>query len=59
MVIHWSDSEPLLDLQALLNGVYERARYHLAVDYSREPVPRLKAEDAVWAKALLGDRGLR
>lgn len=53
------DTEPQVDLQALLNGVYDRARYHLAVDYSREPVPRLKAKDAVWAEALLRDRGLR
>lgn len=54
------DTEPQVDLQALLNGVYERAaRYHLAVDYSREPVPRLKAEDAVWVEALLRDLGLR
>lgn len=53
------DAEPLLELQVLLNGVYERARYHLAVDYSREPVPRLQAEDAAWAEALLRDRGLR
>jgi hypothetical protein len=53
------DTEPLVDLQALLSGVYERARYNLAIDYSQEPVPPLKKEDAVWADALLREKGLR
>ncbi|HBB35176.1 MAG TPA: hypothetical protein DDZ80_21760 [Cyanobacteria bacterium UBA8803] len=53
------DTEPLVDLQALLNGVYERARYNLAIDYSQEPVPPLKEKDAVWADALLREQGLR
>ena len=53
------DAEPLVDLQALLNGVYERARYNLAIDYSQDPVPPLKEEDAVWADTLLREKGLR
>lgn len=53
------DAEPLVDLQALLNGVYERARYNLAIDYSQEPVPPLKEEDVVWADTLLREKGLR
>ena len=53
------DTEPLVDLQALLNGMYERARYNLAIDYSQEPVPPLKEEDAVWADTLLREKGLR
>ena len=53
------DTEPIVDLQALLNGVYDRARYNLAIDYSQEPVPPLKAEDAVWADILLREKGLR
>jgi len=53
------DTEPIVDLQALLNGVYDRARYNLAIDYSQEPVPPLKEEDAVWADILLREKGLR
>ncbi|MFB2838701.1 DUF4058 family protein [Floridanema evergladense] len=53
------DTEPLVDLQALLSGVYERARYNLAIDYSQEPVPPLKEEDAVWADTLLREQRLR
>lgn len=53
------DAEPIVDLQSLLNGVYDRARYHLAIDYSQEPVPPLKEEDANWVDALLREKGLR
>lgn len=53
------DTEPPVDLQALINGLYERARYNLAIDYSQEPVPPLKEEDAVWVDALLREKGLR
>ncbi|MBE9126920.1 MULTISPECIES: DUF4058 family protein [unclassified Coleofasciculus] len=53
------DAEPFVDLQTLLNGVYERARYNLAIDYSQEPVPPLKEEDAVLADTLLREKGLR
>lgn len=53
------DAEPEVELQALLAGVYERAGFDLAVDYSGAPVPPLKGEDAVWALALLREQGLR
>lgn len=53
------DTEPLVDLQSLLVGVYARARYDLAVDYSLEPVPPLNEEDRAWADALLREKGLR
>ena len=47
------DTEPVVDLQALLIGVYERARFDMAIDYTLEPSPLLKAEDKVWANVLL------
>lgn len=53
------DTEPLVDLQSLLSGVYERARYDLAIDYSLEPVPPLKEEDKIWVDALLREKELR
>lgn len=31
--------EPILDLQKLLNRVYERGRYHLAINYRQSPQP--------------------
>jgi maleate cis-trans isomerase len=53
------DVEPIVDLQALLNAVYDRAGYDFTVDYSCAPVPPLSETDAVWADALLRERGLR
>lgn len=47
------EEEPLLDLQKLLNYVYERGRYHLAIDYTKPPQPPLLEEDAEWAGILL------
>ncbi|WP_347566269.1 DUF4058 family protein [Scytonema sp. UIC 10036] len=53
------DTEPILDLQSLLHGIYNRARYYLAIDYHKEPVPPLKLEDAVWSDTLLREQRLR
>lgn len=53
------DTEPVIDLQVLLNEVYDLSGYDLAIDYSQEPVPPLSEADAAWADAWLGDRGLR
>ncbi len=53
------DTEPVIDLQALLNEIYEIAGYDLVMDYSRESVPPLSESDAVWADSLLREKGLR
>ncbi|MDJ0737040.1 MAG: DUF4058 family protein [Nostocaceae cyanobacterium] len=53
------DTEPILDLQSLLHGIYNRARYYLAIDYNQQPVPSLKPEDAIWSDTLLREQGLR
>jgi hypothetical protein len=54
-----SDAEPELDLQAILMGVYNQARFDLAIDYCQEPRPPLKAVDREWADNLLRQRGRR
>ena len=53
------DVEPLVDLQTLLKGIYDRARYHLAVDYQKQTQPPLSEEDATWADVLMQEKGLR
>jgi len=53
------DSEPVVDLQTLLNAVYDISGYDLVIDYTREPVPPLAEPDAAWADALLREQGLR
>ena len=42
-----------VDLQVLLEGVYKRAKYHLAIDYARPVKPSLSEEELVWISALL------
>jgi Protein of unknown function (DUF4058) len=42
-----------VDLQDLVSGVYDRASYDLAIDYSQDPVPSLSAADAAWARKWL------
>ncbi|MEG4959495.1 MULTISPECIES: DUF4058 family protein [unclassified Microcoleus] len=53
------DAEPIVDLQGLLNGVYDRAAYDFRIDYTAAPVPALSESDAAWADALLEERGLK
>jgi Protein of unknown function (DUF4058) len=53
------DPEPILDLQTILNTVYDRAGYDYAIDYTQPTVPPLPDTDAAWADALLQAKGLR
>lgn len=53
------DAEPVVDLQALLNSMYDVAGYDMRIDYRREAVPPLSESDAIWADALLREQGLR
>ena len=53
------DAEPIVDLQGLLNQVYDRAAYDFRIDYTTAPVPPLSEADAAWADSLLRDKGLR
>ena len=53
------DEEPVVELEALLQALYDRAGYDLAVDYNAEKVPSLEGDDATWADSLLQEKGLR
>jgi predicted transcriptional regulator len=44
------DAEVALDLQTLLNRIYDRARYGLAIDYTQTPIPALRKSAQAWAK---------
>lgn len=52
------DEEPILDLQKLLNKVYDLASYDLQIDYSHPVVPALGAEDEAWVRECLKQQGL-
>ena len=43
------EADARLDLQEVLTRVYDAAGYHYYV-YTEEPIPRLSAEDAAWAR---------
>uniref|UniRef100_B8HSY0 DUF4058 domain-containing protein n=1 Tax=Cyanothece sp. (strain PCC 7425 / ATCC 29141) TaxID=395961 RepID=B8HSY0_CYAP4 len=47
------DPEPLLNLQQLLAYVYDRGRYHLAIDYRQPLSPPLTEADWQWLLTLL------
>jgi hypothetical protein len=51
--------DPLIwvDLQDLVDGVYDRASYDLAIDYRQDLVPPLSAADAAWAREWLMSQG--
>jgi Protein of unknown function (DUF4058) len=53
------DEMPLLPLQSLLLTLYDQARYDLAIDYQRDPVPALKGDDLMWCGELLRAAGRR
>ncbi len=48
------DADVPLDLDEALRSVYDRARYHLSIDYRQPPDPPLNEADAAWARRLLG-----
>lgn len=48
------EKEPLVPLQEVFNGVYERARYGTRIDYHQPvPPPALSEADEQWVGALL------
>ena len=53
------DREPVVDLKALLDLVYDRGSYDLRIDYTGEPVPALSEADAGGADVLLREQGCR
>ncbi len=53
------DREPTVDLQQLLNDLYDRAAYDLKLDYQQPPVPPLAQKDDNWLNHTLQAKGLR
>ncbi|MEZ4868298.1 MAG: DUF4058 family protein [Caldilineaceae bacterium] len=49
------DAEPLIDIGALLRQVYHEGSYHLRLDYTQPPIPKLDDEVAQWAERILHD----
>ncbi len=47
------EADVMLDLQSVLNSVYDRAGYDYRLPYDREPDPPLSPEDWEWAKQII------
>lgn len=50
------DPDMLLDLQPMIEAIYERSRYAYSIDYTKSPTPPLSGKDATWVKQLLRKR---
>ncbi len=48
-----------VDLQSVIDGVYEAGSFDLDIDYERDPEPPLSDDDRVWLDTLLREQGLR
>lgn len=57
LALHLGDPEPIVDLQCLLNEIYDRARLDLSIDYSVEEIdrgiPMAETIDRNWLEAIL------
>jgi hypothetical protein len=53
------DEEPIVDLNALVNRIYEEGGYDLRLNYNQEPVPEFEEKDALWLDVWLKESGLR
>ncbi|MEC4985465.1 MAG: DUF4058 family protein [Oscillatoria sp. PMC 1076.18] len=53
------DREPVINLQALINQIYDQASFDLQIDYSQPPIPKLTEVDKAWADDLLQQAGLK
>jgi hypothetical protein len=53
------DGEVVLDLQTVFQRCYDGAPYARLIDYRSEPLTPMSPADAVWADALLREKGLR
>jgi hypothetical protein len=53
------DEEPVVNLQSLLNDVYERSGYDYFIDYRSDPLPPLTEAELNWLNSLLRTKRLR
>ncbi|MEM9485840.1 MAG: DUF4058 family protein, partial [Cyanobacteria bacterium P01_F01_bin.116] len=53
------DDRATVNLQSVLNQIYERSGYDLKLDYQEDPVPLFNDEENRWMHNLLTNKGLR
>ncbi|GBF81709.1 DUF4058 family protein [Aphanothece sacrum] len=50
-----SEPELMIDLNILLDEIYDHGSYDLRIDYSRPPIPPLSEPDMIWVKEILNN----
>ncbi|NET57246.1 MAG: DUF4058 family protein [Symploca sp. SIO2E6] len=53
------DEEPVIDLNELMDIVYQSAALGLTIDYRQQPIPQLKQADFEWIQSMVGNEKLR
>jgi len=53
MPLKGKDQGPMVDLNQLLQTIYDQGSFDLAIDYSQELVPPLQPDDADWLRGIL------
>jgi hypothetical protein len=53
MPLRVGEPEPAIHLQHLVNQVYGRARFDLAIDYSQPVKPALSKDEMAWVKSVI------
>lgn len=54
-----SEPEPIINLNLLLNEIYNQGSYDLRINYSRPPIPTLSEPDMAWVNDILQQQKLR
>ena len=54
-----SDQPPTIDLQNLLDNVYERSGYDLKLDYRENPLSPVAPDDLAWLERMLKEKSFR
>jgi len=52
------DIEPLVDLQNVIQDLFDRAGLDLEIDYNSQPVPPIQETDLIWVNELLKEQDL-
>jgi hypothetical protein len=47
------DREPIIDLQAIFNEIYDRGGYDYIINYNQDLVPPLSEDESRWVKEIL------
>lgn len=53
------DPDVVVDLQAVLNQVYQQGRYGMVLNYSGDPPAALGEQDKAWMDGVLKEKGVR